>query len=296
MAAAALAPWGAVEVIADGSVGGVAASGTVSRSAITPGSAALLLVAIAVVGVAAHRGLLRLSRPPRDAGISAVALVALALAMLLSQQVGASVGAALAGGAPPVDAPASATARMQAFAIVGAFLAQLPGVVALARLRGGAPRARAVDAGLGLLVAAVAWPIVAATAAAAAWAQERLLHVSTDALAHDTLQLIARPDARPWGRALALLAVVAAPIVEETFYRGLLQPAARSAGLSAWASVVVVAALFAVMHASVAPPPALAALFVFGVALGWARERTGGLLASIVAHAAFNAGNLALAM
>jgi len=42
-------------------------------------------------------------------------------------------------------------------------------------------------------------------------------------------------------------------------------------------------------------PHALIGLFVFGLGLGWAYERTGRLWAPIAMHALFNAGNLMLA-
>lgn len=218
--------------------------------------------------------------------------------MLALQQIGAGLGLAMAGGAPAPHGAALAMARAQSFAAIGAALAQAPVIVVgfqLWRRRnpGGEHPLRAVA--LGAATGMVMWPASAATAACGAAIQERLAGTPMDALAHETLRLIVAPETRPWGAILALLAAVVAPVVEETLYRGLLQPAVRAAGAGPWTAIIGVAALFALMHWPVVPPPAVAALFVLGIALGWARERTSGLAAPVVAHAVFNGANLLLA-
>lgn len=282
-------------VIADTTDAGTAVGApTAAWSAIL--AAAIVTAAVAFIAVAARRGAMRLPIGPVGGRVASPLLpLALAALMLGMQQVGASLGLALAGGPPEPDASAGAAARAQSFATIGAVLTQLP-VIAVAlgirprsvERRHGALRAVAI----GLATTLVIWPIVAAVAAGAAAIQQRVAGTQTEALAHDTLKLIVAPDARPWSAVLAVLAVMAAPVVEETFYRGLLQPAARAMGAGPWTAVIGVAALFAFMHWSVAPPAAVAALFVLGIALGWATERTGGLVAPIVAHAAFNGANL----
>ncbi|HEX2040378.1 MAG TPA: CPBP family intramembrane glutamic endopeptidase [Acidimicrobiales bacterium] len=85
---------------------------------------------------------------------------------------------------------------------------------------------------------------------------------------------------------LFLLLVVAAPLVEELFFRGLLQRAlVRRIGRPAPA-VAVAAAVFGLVHYDVA---ALLGLVAFGVVLGVLVVRTGRLGPAVVAHAAFNA-------
>ena len=84
---------------------------------------------------------------------------------------------------------------------------------------------------------------------------------------------------------------VGAPIVEELFYRGLLQRsllARYSDGLV----VVGVALLFALVHFRVVEYPGL---FVFGLILGFCAMRTGRLGMSICAHIGFNLTGLVLA-
>ncbi|HUS67789.1 MAG TPA: CPBP family intramembrane glutamic endopeptidase [Kofleriaceae bacterium] len=84
--------------------------------------------------------------------------------------------------------------------------------------------------------------------------------------------------------AFALLAVVAAPLVEETLFRGILYGGLRRT-FSPAVAVLTSAALFAVIH----PPIAFPAVFTLGAGAALARERTGRLAAAIAAHAAYNA-------
>ncbi len=90
---------------------------------------------------------------------------------------------------------------------------------------------------------------------------------------------------------LVLLVGFGAPVVEELFYRGLLQRsllARYSDGLV----VVGVAMLFALVHFRVVEYPGL---FVFGLILGFCAMRTGRLGMSITAHIGFNLTGLILA-
>ncbi len=92
---------------------------------------------------------------------------------------------------------------------------------------------------------------------------------------------------------LMVSALVVAPVLEETFYRGIIQTACASiTGLRRVDAVVLTSLLFAAAHASAVPWQMLPGLFVVSVAFGWLYERTGSLLAPICAHAAFNAVNL----
>jgi uncharacterized protein len=84
---------------------------------------------------------------------------------------------------------------------------------------------------------------------------------------------------------LVLLLVVGAPLVEELFYRGLLQ---RSL-VAAWddtLALVVTAVLFGVAHFQLLQLPALV---LFGLVAGYLAMRTGRLGMSVLAHAGFNA-------
>lgn len=88
---------------------------------------------------------------------------------------------------------------------------------------------------------------------------------------------------------LVLLVGVGAPIVEEIFFRGLLQPAAiRRLGPAG--GVVFTAVFFGAAHLQALQFPALA---VFGLVLGTLAYRTGRLGPGIVAHIVFNGVTLA---
>jgi membrane protease YdiL (CAAX protease family) len=84
----------------------------------------------------------------------------------------------------------------------------------------------------------------------------------------------------------AVQAVVLAPLMEELVYRGILQPTLVK-GIGAGRALVLASAVFALAHGSL-EPQGLPALFVLGLALGYASYRTRSLVAPIVAHAAFN--------
>jgi membrane protease YdiL (CAAX protease family) len=89
---------------------------------------------------------------------------------------------------------------------------------------------------------------------------------------------------------LAFFAVVLAPLAEEFVFRGLLFSTAKHFGrpLLGWFGVSF---LFAAFHANA---PIFLPLFVLALALTWLYEKTEGLLAPVIAHSLFNAGNLAL--
>ena len=101
------------------------------------------------------------------------------------------------------------------------------------------------------------------------------------------------------GAALALLfvlVVVGAPLVEEIFYRGLLQRPwlGRFGSLGPFGSVVVVvavAAVFALIHFR---PVEYPGLFAFGLVVGAMAARTGRIGMSVITHVAFNATALLL--
>lgn len=88
---------------------------------------------------------------------------------------------------------------------------------------------------------------------------------------------------------------VAAPIQEEIIFRGLLQGAlearmrnaVRLGGMRVSIAAVIVAVLFAVVHLSVDPLVAVAALLL-GLVAGHLRWRSGSLVPAVLVHALFN--------
>ena len=115
-------------------------------------------------------------------------------------------------------------------------------------------------------------------------------------VAHDLLQYIATVDTLAELLTLILAAVIVAAVVEEIFFRGLLQGAlvAMLGPRWRWTAVLVVAAGFAAIHLGGVTWHALPGLMTLGVIMGWLYERSGSLWPAIALHAAFNALNIAL--
>ncbi len=114
-------------------------------------------------------------------------------------------------------------------------------------------------------------------------------------LAHDTLASLVGSEHDIWFVITLGLVIVAAPIVEEVMYRGILQEALRLLGLSRWLAILATSALFAAMHRGSVEPYALVVLFVLSLGLGWAYEKSGRLTAPVTLHLLFNVANLTLA-
>jgi membrane protease YdiL (CAAX protease family) len=87
-----------------------------------------------------------------------------------------------------------------------------------------------------------------------------------------------------------VVAVVLAPLVEESLFRGILYPAIKQLGyprLALWGTSV----LFAALHFN---EPTFVPLVAFGLVLVRLYEAFGNLLAPIVAHSFFNAANFVI--
>ena len=96
-------------------------------------------------------------------------------------------------------------------------------------------------------------------------------------------------SSRATALALALLAVLTAPLVEEMIYRGLLYSAFRRA-LGQWAAVVIVTSMFAGLHVVQYWPNAgaISSITLLSLVLTLIRARTGKLLPCFVVHLVFN--------
>ncbi|MCJ7810961.1 MAG: CPBP family intramembrane metalloprotease [Dehalococcoidia bacterium] len=84
---------------------------------------------------------------------------------------------------------------------------------------------------------------------------------------------------------VALLAIAAAPIAEETFFRGFLFPALRMRWGTFWAALAS-GLVFAALHFSLG---SLVPFTIIGMLLAWAYVFSGSLWAPIAAHFLFNA-------
>lgn len=125
----------------------------------------------------------------------------------------------------------------------------------------------------------------------------RLFGHSPPAIQHGLLQVIAESNQPAIVWTLIGLAVVAAPIIEEIIFRGLVQTVLvnQLPHVRRWVLILVASVLFAVVHVSIAPL-ALPGYIVLAVALGYIYERTASLGPPILIHALFNGLNVLAAM
>jgi membrane protease YdiL (CAAX protease family) len=112
-------------------------------------------------------------------------------------------------------------------------------------------------------------------------------------LAHPVLQSLHEHGSDPWAWIVAGIAVVLAPIQEEILFRGFLQSAVLRLTGRPWWSILIASAIFAAIH----PMEwyAKASVFVLGLGMGLAFERTKSLGTSMVMHVGFNALNVVIA-
>ena len=90
----------------------------------------------------------------------------------------------------------------------------------------------------------------------------------------------------PLGVVLLILIVgVGAPIIEEIFYRGLLQRSLLKRGLPAWAAITATSLIFGMSHLQLLQLPGLA---LAGAVFGVLAQRSGRLGPAITAHVGFN--------
>jgi hypothetical protein len=125
-----------------------------------------------------------------------------------------------------------------------------------------------------------------------------LLNHPPRAVAHSVLRAIVVEPAGATRTGLILTAIVAAPVLEEIVFRGLLQTSLISGGIvrSRWMAIVIASVVFTFTHLSAADVPTLPVLFVLSLGLGYLYERTGSLWADITAHVMFNGVQIAVAL
>lgn len=101
----------------------------------------------------------------------------------------------------------------------------------------------------------------------------------------DVTRIISSADTLPLKIYFVLLAVIAAPVVEEILFRGVLLPAAaRLIGIRA--ALVLVAVLFSLVHGFYMPATGI--FFILSLAFSLAYIYRGSLITPIAMHAAFN--------
>lgn len=218
------------------------------------------------------------------------------LSPMIGSGIAASLPASVMGSASGIKAKA-----IVALLAYGTGLAGVGFLLYLLRPHGAANeatglRARGSDVPLGLLGLALALPVVLATGIVSTMVVMLVTHKEPPAIAHDALNDILSNGKSPWRWALVGVAVLAAPVIEELVYRVFLQAGIGTLVKSRGVAIAVTSAIFAAAHLSAVPPYALPSLFVLGVALGIAYERTGRLGVPIVMHMGFNAANVWMAM
>lgn len=201
------------------------------------------------------------------------------------------VGALVVGSAWFAASGEEASLGVLLASLVGLWAGYLGTAVILSRTRGtGHPladvgfRARWSDLPLGVAAGLVTSVVVVRLV--------YLLLMAAGLVTRGDLDRLAEPAQRvgdlaqgPGWLVLALFIGVGAPVVEEIYYRGLLQPALIRR-LGPPGGIAVSAVVFGAAHQQVLQFPALAA---FGVVLGYLAWRTQRLGPAIAAHIAFNA-------
>lgn len=219
-----------------------------------------------------------------------------ALVVWGSVQAGAGLAMGIVGGGGSV--------RQQALVSLGAFGMGTLAAFAMVRLLSGGGGGGAglsikrTDVLTGVLGLLLTYPILDVTTRGSVWAAEKIAGSKPDLIAHATLKTLIEERGNPWAWGLILAAVVGAPLVEEVIYRGMLQSALLRLTKHAWASVLLASAAFALIHrvGGAVPWHAIPTLFVLGLAMGIAFERTKSLGVPIVMHMLFNAANVAVAL
>lgn len=144
--------------------------------------------------------------------------------------------------------------------------------------------------GIGLLAGMLVIPIAMEFMMISEWFMN---HFNLHPVAQQVVQEMQKPTMPMYQRSLlALLAIVGAPIVEESLFRGLMYPTIKQAGypkLAFWGTSLV----FAATHLTAVTFLPLA---FFSVVLILLYEATDNLLAPIAAHSMFNFANFLLLM
>jgi|GEM_PF-760969 len=137
------------------------------------------------------------------------------------------------------------------------------------------------------------WATLAAVAAAARAGGSDVPEVN-----HTLLEQLGREPTLAAVTQLVGIAVLMGPLLEEVVFRGLLQTLLIDTlgRRFRWTAVLIAAAVFALIHAGAVSWHGWPGLFVLGLVLGWLYERTGSLLPCYLAHALFNAANIAMAV
>ncbi|MHC4566290.1 MAG: lysostaphin resistance A-like protein [Planctomycetota bacterium] len=135
-------------------------------------------------------------------------------------------------------------------------------------------------------------PVMLATITLTIYAAELVSGHDYQMQPHQQLKLAAEHPQLALHILIFVVAVVIIPVFEELFFRGIIQTTLLSyiqVKGKAWIAIAIASTLFALMHEEMSHRPAL---FVLGVCMGYAYERSGSLWRPIFIHAIFNATNV----
>ncbi len=113
---------------------------------------------------------------------------------------------------------------------------------------------------------------------------------------HEQLTLMAEYSQLPLRILIIIVAVIIAPLLEELLFRGLFQTTIRSffkIRNGAWPAIGISSVLFTTIHVNAEHWPAL---FVLGVCMGYAYEKSGSLFRPIFIHSVFNTASIIAAL
>ena len=140
------------------------------------------------------------------------------------------------------------------------------------------------------------WPIMMAAITLTMLIGKLIFGPEYEISQHEQLEMISVYSQWQLQILVFIVAVVIAPVLEEMIFRGLFQTVirslleTRSSGLEgrhhAWIAIFISSGLFSIVHGNV---PHWPALFLLGVCLGYAYEKSGSLFRPIFIHAFFNA-------
>lgn len=125
-----------------------------------------------------------------------------------------------------------------------------------------------------------------------------LTHHPMPQIEHELLKTLAKSHSPLGVLLMVLVAVVVAPVLEETIFRGFVQTLLleKFGKRRRWAVIIIASAIFAAVHAGSVTWQAFPMLFVLALVLGWLYEKRGCLWPNMIVHAAFNAWNVALVL
>lgn len=266
----------------------------------------LTLVALAVVLTARRgwRAALRLSPArvtSRNGAAAAFGLSDLVLPALWYVAISGSLHSFNPAPRSASSAPASAPRSLSAFDVAAHAVTQfttIAAMLAIVRIATGGSwrdwglrRDRLGRDGAWAVAGYVAcWPAIFAVVPVTECVLRRIDPTFTP-LTHSALTFLHNVDTPRWAGAVAIVsAAVLAPMMEEFFFRGLVQTAVAQHTRSAWFGIAVSSVLFGLTHLDVKQH--VPALMLFGAVLGYVYFRTGSLTAAVLLHAAFNVKTL----